>query len=1215
MGEGDAVSALTVIARNSKKRFALNKRALLLTAASFALLSSWPAHAATCAGNATTSTLCDINTAITTNIATSTVQTAASDITIEGTGAITVTTTTAALKIDSDNNVINNGAISNKNTSGAIGVEINAGHGSATTTVATYNGALFEGTGTTTASIDLSGTGTGKTGLLLDTPTLLGTGTIDATATTPADVTAGIAPGINVGTMNVVGDSSYGVHMMQGVTLDGPLNIDGAISVKSSTTTAGTPTNVTGVEVDGNIAGNLNIGATLLGGSISAAGAGSRGLVVLGSIQGSIYNGGTIVASGTSTAPTTTTGNPQGGTAVEIAGSVSQGIYNQGPITSSDANSGLNPAATIATQGTGPALLISSSSGFVPGELDVGLYVKPDGSAPDDAGYDFYNRGQISAQPSNVDTGSLAVHIVGAAGAPVVFKGGTIGSDLVDVYLGGLLNSGAIASSASTDTNASGVTVSTALWIDNYVTIPVLTNTSEVGAGHGNITATISGASSGQAIAILINCGNGVSCNAGDGFGTVNKLYNSGTIQATATSTDTKTALLTAIAIDDKSGTLSYINNTGTIKALACATAACVKLDSPGVQSNIAASLQANTTGVDFENSGSVQGDILFGSGDDTLNVTGTNATVVGNISFWGGHDTLNVGDSDVVAGAVLERGGGYVNVTVGTTVGGTGSLFINNTDFASPTTTTTNYDNGTMQVGSLDVKSGGTLGISLSQGFNQAVTPSNPELVKSVGGTGLIHLENGAKLDISFGSFVSTPGNATAKFVLFDAPTITIDNSTDITTSVEASIPFLFTGASTGILCGYSVAGFSSCGGTTPTDAQLVINLTTKSAADLHLSGYAKQIFSFANVALANDNTLGAHVVQAGSGLTTSAPDVATGDQLYQDLYAQFAPDVSGGARAIAVSLTDQATSVLGAHQRALRMYAGKESAATLWGQEFVQRFDNGTNLPNGFRDSGFGFALGADGGAPSAGRYGGAFTFFSGDILEKTPAQVKTSTEWYMLSGYTDWRGKGLFFDSQVTLGYGSLTGRRSMFVENKDNNIILARAATDRRASLMAAGGFSTGTVMNWGTLVFMPQFSMDALTLRENGYTETGGGDGFDLSVDPYYAKSLRAYVGSSFREDLNVGGFYLQPEARIGYRYDLLADPVQINARFAADKLNSIPAGSTFSLTGPDPGKGNLVLGAGLAATTANWSLGISYDLVSGSGYTQHTGTFTLIGRL
>ncbi len=53
----------------------------------------------------------------------------------------------------------------------------------------------------------------------------------------------------------------------------------------------------------------------------------------------------------------------------------------------------------------------------------------------------------------------------------------------------------------------------------------------------------------------------------------------------------------------------------------------------------------------------------------------------------------------------------------------------------------------------------------------------------------------------------------------------------------------------------------------------------------------------------------------------------------------------------------------------------------------------------------------------------------------------------------------------------------------------------------------------------------------------------------------------------------------------------------------------------FTLNGPDPAKGSLVVGAGLAATTGNWSIGFGYDLLSGGGITQHTGTFTLVGRI
>ncbi len=1145
-------------------RFALNKRALLLPAAVFALLSG-PALADT-----------DITTATTTAIATS----AAGEVTIEGTGAINVTTaTTPALKIDSDNNVINKGTISNKNTANAVGVEIVAGHGSATTTVATYNGALYGGT-SSGFSIDLTGTGTGKTGLLIDTPSITTVGTLDATATTADDIANDIAPGINIGPMSVAGDNSYGVRMSSLVTLEGSLNIDGAITVKSSTTGAGSSTNVVGAEIDGTVDGNITIGNSFFGGSIVATGAGSRGLVVLGTVNGSIANSGLIESLGSSTQSTTTTGNPQAATAVTIAGSVTGGIYNGGPISNTDTTT----AAQIFSQGTGPALLISSAQNISATPIDIGVYT--DATNP---GFSFYNRGQISAQPANVNTGSVGMRVTGTAGLPVTFEGD------------GIFNGGLIGSGASTDTSGPSTGIATtALWIDDFVTVPSLVNSNEAGSGHGNIQASVSGASPGQAIAILINKDT-------TGHGSLGSITNSGSIVASAQTTDTKIGFLNAIAIDDLAGSLTSITNSGSIRATT------TTLDN-NAQSHIALNSAANTQDIDFQNSGSVLGDIYFGSGKDVLHVFGTSsgtASVTGNINFngsTGGNDTLTLDDYAQVAGAVLESGSGYVNVTVGGSGGQGTALYVNNTDYAG----IDSVDNGTFEVGTLEVKNGAKLGLTLSQGFNRAVDPTNPAIVATdnAGGAGAITLASNAQLLVSFGSFVSTPGGDPAKFVLFDADTITMANPNSIRDGIISSIPFLFTGN----VCGYNFTfndlDSSACTDT-PSHEQLVINLQPKTADDLELTGYAKQIFPYANSALATDNKLGAAVIAAGGGLSsTNATDIGTGDALYQDLYSQFAPDITGGARAIVVSLTDQATSVLGAHQRALRMYAGKTAAATLWGQEFVQRLDNGTNNPNGFRDSGFGFALGADGGSPSSGRYGGAFTFFSGDVLEKTPAQVKTSTEWYMLSGYTNWRGKGLFFDSQITVGYGSLSGKRSVFVKDSNGNLLLGRTAVNKRASLLGAAGFSTGAVMSMGTLVVMPQFSMDAMTMRENGYKETGGGNGVDLSVDPYYAKSLRTYVGSTFREDLNLGGFYLQPEARIGYRYDFLADPVKLKAMFTAD-----PNADQFTLTGPAPAKGSLVLGAGFAATTGSWSLGFNYDFLNGGGLTQHTGTLTLIGRL
>jgi hypothetical protein len=109
-----------------------------------------------------------------------------------------------------------------------------------------------------------------------------------------------------------------------------------------------------------------------------------------------------------------------------------------------------------------------------------------------------------------------------------------------------------------------------------------------------------------------------------------------------------------------------------------------------------------------------------------------------------------------------------------------------------------------------------------------------------------------------------------------------------------------------------------------------------------------------------------------------------------------------------------------------------------------------------------------------------------------------------------------------------------------------------------------------------------------------------------------------FLGSEFRGDINLGDFFLQPSGRLGYRYDFLNDPAKLKAQFAdinPSLVNAQP-GQLFTLQGPDPSQGNFVLGAGLNATTDNWTIGLSYDFVRGShNETEQVGTFSLLGRI
>jgi uncharacterized protein with beta-barrel porin domain len=195
-------------------------------------------------------------------------------------------------------------------------------------------------------------------------------------------------------------------------------------------------------------------------------------------------------------------------------------------------------------------------------------------------------------------------------------------------------------------------------------------------------------------------------------------------------------------------------------------------------------------------------------------------------------------------------------------------------------------------------------------------------------------------------------------------------------------------------------------------------------------------------------------------------------------------------------------------------------------------------------------------------------------------------------------------------LSVGVGQLDGKRTLDVSG------IRRTAEGKRAALLGSVGATTGVILTMGSTIFTPLVSLDGLAMREEGYTEHGGGDptsagdAFDLKVAPTYYDSARIFAGADLRQDLNLGDFYLQPEGRAGYRYDFISDAEKVKASFA-----STP-GTNFTLTGPDPAQGNLVAGGSLAATTGAWSIGVNYDYIRGNnGSVSQEGTISLVGRI
>ncbi|HEV3080666.1 MAG TPA: autotransporter domain-containing protein, partial [Gemmataceae bacterium] len=120
---------------------------------------------------------------------------------------------------------------------------------------------------------------------------------------------------------------------------------------------------------------------------------------------------------------------------------------------------------------------------------------------------------------------------------------------------------------------------------------------------------------------------------------------------------------------------------------------------------------------------------------------------------------------------------------------------------------------------------------------------------------------------------------------------------------------------------------------------------------------------------------------------------------------------------------------------------------------------------------------------------------------------------------------------------------------------------------------------------------------------------------DLDVAPYFATSLRTAIGADFKTRITVWDFDLTPEARLGYREDLLKQPVKIKAAFQSTGGRGT-ADNTMTFVGPDPDSGNAVVGLGLGASTDTWQLGVNYDWIRGNnGSTTQVGIITVLGRI
>ena len=595
----------------------------------------------------------------------------------------------------------------------------------------------------------------------------------------------------------------------------------------------------------------------------------------------------------------------------------------------------------------------------------------------------------------------------------------------------------------------------TGLRIGSGATLPQLRNADTIGA-------TVTG-SAGQAIAVAVDAGANLPL-----------LRNSGTIKASTV------AAGSAVAIRDDSGTLALVENSGKIIASGAAA---------GSGRNVAIDLSARDSGATVKQTAvasgvtapAIDGDIRFGTGADLLDLA--DGTVRGSVSFGAGVDRMAL-SGDAVFNGTAVFGGQADQLTLangsrfeGTANfgGGAGSLtltgsssfigrLVNASGVGVTITGGTLALTGPATIGSLNVGSTGIIGVTLSKVAGQSTA-------LDVNGTATF--AQGAKVRIRLTDIADAEG-------LYDIITADSLTGADKLTADSALVPFMYKAA-------LAVSGDT-----------VSVDIDRKATGELGLNRAEAAAFDHLYVALAEDDDVADIFLGIGEA------------DLFQAYVAQTLPDhaggtfegVSQGLRAFDRHLIDPVGPI------------GEEGKLRILTDFASWSADKDRGDAASYELSGLGFRGGAE---YLSGI--GAFGVTGSWIWNEHETGVANAIVSNSYEAGVHWRSKfgaiGAF--ARAGLGKSDFEGNRTFEGGTGDDAVSFMIDRTWSGDFVSATGGLS----LEGGSQFFFvrPSIVLDYLSLTEDGYVETGGGDALNLTVAERKSDELGANLGLAVGADL------------------------------------------------------------------------------------------------
>ncbi|MDO6414897.1 autotransporter outer membrane beta-barrel domain-containing protein [Sphingomonas sp. BIUV-7] len=878
------------------------------------------------------------------------------------------------------------------------------------------------------------------------------------------------------------------------------------------------------ITIKGNDSGGIFSSVPIIGSVTTSAAitvTGDRGYGIrLGDVSGNVTVAGTVAAIGQSSVGVALTGDIGG--SLVVHSSISATGYSSTTLpttlTSLGADNLLQGGAALAIGGNvaGGVLIATTTT-----STDTTLDTDGDGIVDTSEGTGtVVSTGSAPALLIGSATRDVTLGLVPSRTVGLAIDGGITaagiyaGFDATAVRIGGLGGAVGIAGGAtvlgSVSATSNGATA-TGIAIGAGATLPSLVISGSVGASSGTNAG-------GAARGIVIETG-----------ASLPTITNAGAMTVGVT---TGTGMATGIL--DASGTLATLTNSGSISVSdAAGTGRAIDVSANVSGFSYVQALASSTATAPFltgaivtgggndsiaASAGTLTSAATLGAGNDQVALSGT-AAWTGTIGFGTGDDSLSLADTARFVGTV-DFGTGADTLTIGSGAAFSGQILdtIGHTNVTVTGGTLALTNAATSSIGSLAIN-GGTLGVTIDPA-------SGAHSLLAVAGATTITGVSTVKVTLS------TLGLGTGSFTVLTSGTLS--GSANFGLSIDA-LPYLLTG---------SVTGNDAAGTVT-------VNLLRKSATELGFRRSEAAAYDAVYAAIAGNSALTGLFL----GLTDRDTTLRRYRQMLPDHAGGLFDALSGGERLVAPGASAVPWKDLG--------------SVSLWVQEAQWNNRQHAEDTPGYSATGFGLSAGGDVDTGGFGRIGLSLGFIYGDVKngggnnEVTASLFQGGAYWL-----TDWGG--FHFSANGSFGGVVASSVRSIGASTSASGSLLTSNG-DWNGTMLSAGGKASWEA-HLGAFYLRPAATISYAKLHEQAHDETGGGTGFDLSIDGRNSDELAAtgtvalglHLGKQTDEDSIVGHVEIE-----GGRREILGGTIgATTARFTGgNDFTLLPEDRTSGFTG------------------------------------------------